>query len=80
MSDDDEEEEELPDYIKNDKHADRKYADKFSSSVRDEEVSERDREALEKIRTRERKIQNMQEEIKKIYMKEGNYYCVCYVV
>ena len=71
MQEEEEEEEDLPDYIKNDKNYDRKYGDKYETSVKDSEVSDKDREVLEKIRLRERKIQNMQEEIQKIYMKEG---------
>lgn len=68
--DDEQENKNLPDYIKNDENYARKYGEKFSSSVRDGDVHEKDRAVLEKIRAKERKIQNMQEENKKIYMKE----------
>jgi pSer/pThr/pTyr-binding forkhead associated (FHA) protein len=66
-----EEEVELPDYIKNDEHYDRKYGEKFSSTLSDADVSEKDQKLLEKVRKHERKIRNMQEEISKIYQKEG---------
>ena len=48
-----------------------RYGDKFSSSIREAEVHEKDRVILEKIRAKEKKIQNMQEENRRIYMKEG---------
>lgn len=63
---------ELPDYIKKDENYDRKYGEKYSSSIQDSEVNEKDKKSLERIRKFERKIQNMQEEIRRIYMKEGN--------
>lgn len=62
----------LPDYIKNDQNYDRKYGKKYSSSLDDSEVHEKDKELLEKVRTKERKIQNMQEENRRIYMKENS--------
>ena len=63
----------LPDYIKNDPNYDRKFGKKYTSDVKDGgEINEKDKELVEKIRTRERKIQNMQEENKKIYMKENS--------
>lgn len=65
-------EEDLPDYIKNDPNRDRKYNDKFQVNINDDNVNEKDRGILEKIRVKERKIQNMQEEIKRIYLKEGS--------
>ena len=66
-----EEEVDLPDYIKKDENYDRKYGEKFSSSLQDDDVNEKDQKLLEKVRKHERKIQNMQEEISRIYMKEG---------
>lgn len=70
-NEEEEEEEELPDYVKNDPNYNRIYGEKFSSSLKDSEVNEKDAAVLEKIRKKEKKIQNMQEEIKRIYMKEG---------
>ena len=40
--------------------------------MNENEVHEKDRAIYEKIRVKERKIQNMQEENKRIYMKESN--------
>jgi ElaB/YqjD/DUF883 family membrane-anchored ribosome-binding protein/uncharacterized small protein (DUF1192 family) len=68
---DEEEETELPDYIKNDANYDRKYGEKYTSGLMDSEITEKDKPIIEKIKLRERKIQNMQEEIKRIYLKEG---------
>lgn len=69
-------EEELPDYLKkmkNDEHFDRKFGDKFSANINETEAKNaKDTEILEKIRKKERKIQNMQEENRRIYMKEGS--------
>lgn len=62
----------LPEYIKNDVNYDRKYGKKYSSSLDESEVHEKDKEILEKIRAKERKIQNMQEENRRIYMKENS--------
>jgi pSer/pThr/pTyr-binding forkhead associated (FHA) protein len=62
----------LPDYIKNDPNYDRKFGKKYSSAVKESEVHERDKELLEKIKAKERKIQNMQEENRRIYMKENS--------
>ena len=67
----DEPDDKLPEYIVKDKNYDRKYGDKYSSTIIDSEVHEKDQEILEKIRAKERKIQNMQEEIRRIYMKEN---------
>lgn len=63
----------LPEYLRNDENYHRKYGAKFESTVRDEDFSsEKDKVMLEKIRLKERKIQNMQEENKKIFMKEAS--------
>ena len=69
--DEEKSDEELPDYISKDDNYDRKYGEKFASSLNDNDVSEKDQKLLEKVRKKERKIQNMQEEISRIYMKEG---------
>ena len=58
-------------YIKKDENFSRKYGETFSAGVREEEVHERDRPLFEKIRVKERKVQNMQEENRRIYMKEA---------
>ena len=80
-SDDDEEAVELPDYVKNDTNYDRKHGKKYSSGLFEESsldsndgkiVSEKDAAIMEKIRGKERKIQNMQEEIRRIYLKESS--------
>ena len=78
-SDEDEEAEELPDYVKNDDNYDRKHGKKYSAGLDDEAydskskpVSEKSAATLEKIRVKERKIQNMQEEIRRIYLKESS--------
>lgn len=63
---------ELPDYIKKDANYDRKYGEKYSAKLKDSEVHEKDKLILEKIRTKERKIQNMQEENRRIYLKENS--------
>jgi pSer/pThr/pTyr-binding forkhead associated (FHA) protein len=69
-------EKELPDYLKKlkgDENYDRKYGEKFSASIDDTEAkNSKDAEILEKIRKKERKIQNMQEENRRIYMKESS--------
>jgi FHA domain len=75
QSDEEVEAEELPDYIKNDENYDRKHGKKYSAGLADESSSEtkiKDAAILEKIRTKERKIQNMQEEIRRIYLKEAS--------
>ena len=75
QSDEEVEAEELPDYIKNDENYDRKHGKKYSAGLADEsssETKEKDAAILEKIRTKERKIQNMQEEIRRIYLKEAS--------
>lgn len=71
--DDKEDKTNLPDYIKNDPNYDRKFGKKYTSDLKDAgDVNEKDKELVEKIKTRERKIQNMQEENKKIFMKESS--------
>ncbi|RYH28409.1 FHA domain-containing protein [archaeon] len=61
----------LPEYLKKDEHYDRKYGESYTAGLGDEEAkSTKDKEILEKIRKKERKIQNMQEENRRIYMKE----------
>ena len=74
QSDEEENSEELPDYVKNDENYDRKHGKKYSAGLADEtsELKEKDAAILEKIRTKERKIQNMQEEIRRIYLKESS--------
>lgn len=75
VSDEDEETEELPDYVKNDDNYSRKHGKKYSAGLGDETTSEnnvKDAAILEKIRAKERKIQNMQEEIRRIYLKESS--------
>ena len=75
QSDEEVEAEELPDYIKNDENYDRKHGKKYSAGLADEsssETKEKDAAILEKVRTKERKIQNMQEEIRRIYLKEAS--------
>lgn len=67
-----EDESKLPAYLRREENFDRKYGDKFSVDIKDEEVNEKDQGVLEKIRKKERKIQNMQEEIRRIYLKENN--------
>ena len=69
--DGEEEGEELPDYVTKDPNYQRIYGEKFSASVSSSEVNEKDNALYDKIRKKEKKIQNMQEEIKRIYMKEG---------
>lgn len=68
-------EEELPDYLKKmkkDENFDRKYGDKFTANIGESEAkNSKDAEIMEKIRKKERKIQNMQEENRRIYLKEG---------
>jgi hypothetical protein len=63
---------ELPDYIRNDENFHRKHGKKFSADIDESTVDEKDRAILEKIRTKERKIQNMQEENRRIYVKEAS--------
>eukprot|EP01042_Synura_sphagnicola_P000602 gene602-656_t len=65
-----EKEKKLPAYVKNDPNYDRKYGESFSASLVESEIVEKDREIYEKIKAKEKKIQNMQEEIRRIYMKE----------
>jgi pSer/pThr/pTyr-binding forkhead associated (FHA) protein len=73
---DEEAEKELPEYLKKlkgDENYDRKYGEKFSASIDDSEAkNSKDADILEKIRKKERKIQNMQEENRRIYMKEAS--------
>ena len=65
-----EKEKKLPAYVKNDPNYDRKYGESFSASLVESEIVDKDREIYEKIKAKEKKIQNMQEEIRRIYMKE----------
>lgn len=61
----------LPEYLRKDENYDRKYGERYEAPIREEEVkSKKDQEILEKIRKKEKKIQNMQEENRRIYMKE----------
>lgn len=72
---DDKPEEELPEYLKklrNDEHFERKFGEKFSADIKESEAkNSKDVEILDKIRKKERKIQNMQEENRRIYLKEN---------
>lgn len=72
---DDKPEEELPEYLKklkNDEHFERKYGEKFAADIKESEAkNSKDAEILDKIRKKERKIQNMQEENRRIYLKEN---------
>lgn len=72
---DDKPEEELPEYLKklrNDEHFERKFGEKFSADIKESEAkNSKDAEILDKIRKKERKIQNMQEENRRIYLKEN---------
>ena len=71
----DESKKNLPDYVKFDENYDRKYGAKFESRLNlndGKEYSERDKGVLEKIRKKERKIQNMQEENRRIFLKESS--------
>jgi pSer/pThr/pTyr-binding forkhead associated (FHA) protein len=71
-----ERDQELPEYLrkmKNDENFDRKYGEKFKASIDETEAKNaKDAEVMEKIRKKERKIQNMQEENRRIYLKEGS--------
>lgn len=61
----------LPAYLQQDENYDRKYGAKFEVKLDESLIkSDKDRELLDKIRKNERKIQNLQEEIRRIYMKE----------
>lgn len=61
----------LPGYLQQDDNYDRKYGDKFSVDIDESTIkSDKDRDLLDKIRKKELKIQHMQEEIKRIYLKE----------
>eukprot|EP01033_Poteriospumella_lacustris_P012713 gene12713-9091_t len=63
----------LPAYLQQDENYDRKYGAKFEIALDESLIkSDKDRELLDKIRKNERKIQNLQEEIRRIYMKEHN--------
>lgn len=63
----------LPHYIRDDENYERKYGSKYSSGLDEVGVldEEKDKALLEKVRKREAKIRNMQEENRKIYLKEG---------
>ena len=61
----------LPEYLRRDENYDRKYGDRYEAPINDDEAkSKKDLEILDKIRKKERKIQNMEEENRRIYMKE----------
>jgi pSer/pThr/pTyr-binding forkhead associated (FHA) protein len=63
----------LPEYLRKDENYDRKYGDKFAADIREDEFhSEKDKKVLENIRKKELKIQNMQQENKRIYLKESS--------
>lgn len=63
----------LPDYMLKHEHFDRIYSSKYEVDIKDAEVtSNKDKEILEKVRKKELKVQHMQEEIKRIYLKEGS--------
>ena len=74
-SDDDEESKKnLPVYVKFDEHYDRKYGAKYESRLSQKELAEysdKDKGIVEKILKKEKKIQNMQEENRRIFLKEG---------
>lgn len=69
---DDDKKSKIPNYLLRDEHYHRKYGEKFSVDIDDIQVSENDKKVIEKIRKKERKIQNMQEENRRIFMKESN--------
>ncbi len=61
----------LPEYLTKDENYDRKYGEQYTAAIQDDEArNPKDHVILEKIRKKEKKIQNMQEENKRIYMKE----------
>lgn len=61
----------LPEYLRQDEHYDRKYSAQYSLPITADEChNEKDRAVYEKLVKKERKIQHMQEETKRIYMKE----------
>lgn len=61
----------LPAYLREDESYDRKYGSKFEVEFDETQIkSDKDRELADKLRKKERKIQNMQEEIRRIYLKE----------
>jgi len=63
----------LPEYLKNDENYDRKYGDKYAVNISESIVkNEKDVAIHDKIRVKEKKIQNMQEENRRIYMKEAS--------
>lgn len=68
--------ESLPDYIRNDDNYDRKYGDKFEVNLSVIETSgtagKNTNKLIDRLKTKERKVQNLQEEIKRIYLKEGS--------
>lgn len=74
--DDDEEEEDdqrskMPSYLRNDEHYDRKYGDSYRVDIVGNEVPENMRKTYDKIKKLETKIQNIQQENKRIYLKEN---------
>lgn len=62
----------LPDYVKKDENYERKYGSKYESRLSESDVGGKDKKTVEKVRKRELKIQNMQEETRRIYVKEGS--------
>jgi hypothetical protein len=62
----------LPDYVKKDENYSRKYYEKYSANINENEYDKKDAQLIEKIKLKERKIQNMQDENRKIYMKENS--------
>ncbi len=61
----------LPQYLLQDENYNRKHGEKFELNVDETLIkSEKDREILDKLRKKERKIQSLQEETRRIYMKE----------
>ena len=68
---DENENESIPSYLTKDENYSRKYGEKFSINLKESEIHEKDKHILEKIKLKERKIQNMQEENRRIYLKEA---------
>jgi pSer/pThr/pTyr-binding forkhead associated (FHA) protein len=62
----------LPDYVKNDENYERKYGTKFESKLDESTMNEKDKGIVEKVKKKEKKIQNMQEENRRIYLKENS--------
>jgi len=68
---DENENESIPSYLTKDENYSRKYGEKFSINLKESEIHEKDKHILEKIKLKEKKIQNMQEENRRIYLKEA---------